>query len=164
MVPFCGLPGQSAARGAGARHDQHRHGAYDLLPAPPAWELNEIIRPHQPDEARTGEAALQFAQGVARVARAKPRLDIRGDDSSPIGNPPGTCQALSLCAHPGGGFQRVAGRDHEPELVQPQMPHGLLGDVQMPFMRRVERAAEQADLQPVAMASQRLTWPVPRTT
>ena len=76
--------------------------------------------------------------------------------------------------HAGARLQRIARRHQQPHLVQPQPPQRQCGDVPMPRMRRIERAAEQADAHPppVAEPRQRIhkpraqgrTWPVPRTT
>ncbi len=115
-----------------------------------------------------GETAFEFAHGVASEARAQARLDIGGDDPPAIGNMLCAGQPFSQRAHAGGRLQRVAGRDHEPELVQSQMPDGLPRDMQMPPVRWIERAAEQSDFQTKPVAETRWfqgrTWPVPRTT
>ena len=42
-------------------------------------------------------------------------------------------------------LQRIAGRDDPPQLVERQPAQRDLGDQRMAGMRRVERAAEQAD-------------------
>jgi hypothetical protein len=82
-------------------------------------------------------------------------------------------------------LERIAGRDHQPDLIQPQMPPRQFGDMAVAGMRRIERTAEQPDPHPpsVTVARQRLmrrvgmrgvvmrggwgqgrTWPLPVTT
>ncbi len=74
-------------------------------------------------------------------------------------------------------LQRVARGDQQPNLIQPQPLQGQAGDVQVALVRRVERAAEDADsgAAPVTPVGdgvrmtadegyQGRTWPVPVTT
>jgi len=138
-----------------AGEHQHGHGMHDPPPARPAGQLREVVRAHQPDEMRGRKAAFEHMHRVRRVARAQMRLDIRGDDPPPIGYALRGGQTRGQRRHAGGGLQRVAGRDHEPELVQAEMRHRLAGDVQMPLMCRVERPAEQPHPQTVAMPEAR---------
>ena len=44
------LAGQGGARGAGAGQDEHRLRPHDREPPPPEWQLQEIIRAHEPDK------------------------------------------------------------------------------------------------------------------
>jgi hypothetical protein len=71
-------------------------------------------------------------------------------------------------------FQRIAGRDQQPNLVQVQPSARQFGDLPVAFMRGIERSAEQPDARatPVAEARdgiagqlrvQGRTCPVPRT-
>jgi hypothetical protein len=164
------LPRQSRARGAGPGQNQHRHGVHNPQPAPPARQLQQIIRPHQPDEFLARKPPPQLTHGIRAVLCAQSGLDIGRYNPPPIGNPPGRGEPLRKRRHAGFWFQRVAGGDHQPELVQPEMAHGLARDMQMPLMRRVERTPEQADAQGAAASvpryinAQLRICPVPRTT
>lgn len=71
-------------------------------------------------------------------------------------------------------LQRIARRDEQPDLIEPQPLAGEIGDVPMPRMGRVERAAKQTDARAAAIAEagqgidqrgvQGRTCPLPRTT
>lgn len=135
------LAGQRASGFAGARHDQHGHGVGDGKPSAPFRQLAQIISAHQPDEVHAGKFFAEGRQGFGGVGGVQMPFDIGGDDVPAIGDAAGGGQAIGERRHPGRRFQRVAGGDHQPELVQPAMDHRRPGDVQMADMRRVERAA-----------------------
>ena len=63
-------------------------------------------------------------------------------------------------------LQRIARRNQQPDLVQPQPPPRNPGDMQMAFMGGIERSAEQADAGAPAVTEggyQGRTWPLPVT-
>ena len=66
---------------------------------------------------------------------------MRGSLAIPLGKPDALGQRRQLARV----LQRVAGRDDPPQLIERQPAQRDLGDQRMAGMRRVERAAEQAD-------------------
>ena len=85
------------------------------------------------------------------------------------------CQTLAERRHPALRFQRIAGRNQQPYLIEPQTLPREIDDMAMTRMRGIERAAEQADAHapPVAEPRDRImprrrgvqgrTCPVPIT-
>jgi len=133
----------------------------------PARELAQIIGTHEPDEAHIREAAAQLAHRICGILGAQALLDIGCDDAPSIGDAARLGEALRERGHARARLQRVAGLDHEPELVQPQMDDRLARNMQMPLMRRVEGTAQNADALMVPMAemgNQGRICPAPRTT
>ena len=94
----------------------------------------------------------QRPQRVSRIARAQLALDRRRDDPAAIGDPARRGQPRGKRGHAVRFLQGIAGGNQQPNLVQPQPLQRDLRHMPVPFMRRVERAAEDADPQPVAMA------------
>src|SRR6056297_2669520 len=84
--PARGVKHLRGPRGAGpdpvARpcENADRHHAHDVLPALPAVELREVVRPHEPDETHARIARDQRLDGLGGEAGAEARLDIRDDD------------------------------------------------------------------------------------
>jgi hypothetical protein len=170
--PVRGLSSQRPVVIARTRQNCDRHPAHDAHPIPPPRQLGKIIRPHQPDEADAGKQTLKLAQRIRGVAGAERRLDGRRHDP-PSPDLRRTRQPFGQRRHAPRRLQRVAGRHHQPHLVQPQPVQRHPGHMQMPGMGRVERAAEQADRDPPPVApsgdgvvlalAQGRTWPVPVT-
>ncbi len=73
-----GLAGEGDSRGAGAWQHGDGHQAGDVLPAFPAWELAQIISPHQPDELRARKTLAQGLQRIGGEAGAEPIFDVGG--------------------------------------------------------------------------------------
>jgi len=115
-------------------------------------ELREIVGTHQPDEASPRKAAFQRAQRVGGVTRAQPRLDIGNPDALVADDRRGGCDAVGERRHAVDRLQRILRRDEPPDLVELEMAQRLAADVQVAAMGRVERAAEQADTSPAAIA------------
>lgn len=145
MITFRCFSRQRPARGLGAGDHQHRHGVHNFPPASPMRKLHKIIRPHQPDKLRAREAAFEGTQRVAGITSPQAGFEISGDNPPAIGNPPCRVKPRGQAAHASGWFERIARRNQQPELIQPEMLDGLPRDIQMPRMGRVERSAEQAD-------------------
>jgi hypothetical protein len=169
-----GAAGQGAVVIAWARQHRDRDVSGELQPATPAGELLQNVSAHQPDEPGAGEAAAEQVQRVDRVMGAEGGLNRTGDDAAAVGDPAGGGQALLEWRHPAVRLQRIAWRDQQPDLVEPQASSGDVNDVAMARMGWIEGAAEQADARapPVAEARQLFvpdglvqgrTWPVPRT-
>ena len=72
-------------------------------------------------------------------------LDAGHVDARMLGE--GSCggDALGQRAQAARVLQRIAGRDHPPDAVEIEPPHGEQAGGAMRRMRRIERAAEQAD-------------------
>jgi len=145
------LPRQGAVSVGGTRQHRNLRCAGNPLPAAPVRKLLKIIRPHQPDEAGAGKPPAQRAQCVHRVARAEMALDVSRQDAPAIGDGACTGQSGGERRHAGGRFQRIAGRDEQPDLVQPEPLQRELGDMAVAGMGRVETAAQQPDPQGAAV-------------
>ena len=158
------LPGEGPPRGAGARHHGDRRCPGDLPPAAPARQLVQVVGAEQQREAGAREAAPEQRQGVGGVARAELRFDAGRDHAAAVGHAPGRGEARREGRHAAGRLQRVAGRDQEPDLVEAERCQGPLRHVPVPFMGRVEAAAEQADAGAAPIAAgpggfiRHLTW------
>ena len=146
-----GLSRQRAAGLAGAW--QHRQRGMPHQPAPvlPARQLGGNIRAHQQHEPRQRKASPQPRQRIHGEAGAQPGLDIRCQHPA-AGNAPGAGHALRQRCHAARRLQRIAWRDHQPDLVQPQRPQRLVCHMAMPGMGGVEAAAQQADPPPPTVA------------
>ena len=107
-----------------------------------------------------GEAAHQLPHGIDGIAGAERGLDAAGDDAAAVADPRGAGQTIGERRHAVGRFQRIAGGDQQPDLIQPQAPHGQFRDMAMAFVRGIERSAEQSDSHPppVAEFRDRVGW------
>ena len=142
----------------------------DVQPAPPARQFHQIVGPHQPNEFCVREAPQQQAQRIHGKMAVQRGLDSGRHDAAPVRDGPSTGQALCQRRHAGARFQRIAGGYEQPNLIQPQALAGQGGDMAMPFMRGVERPAEQPYVRPASIAeSGKRVWnqgricPVPVT-
>ena len=126
-----------------------------VSPAAPAMEAGEAIRAHDPDEphARTArdEVARESTVNVAPISSSNPVTSMRGRRA--------TTRAAARRAAIGGKslgvFKRIAGRHHPPDAVEPQPFQRKQADMPVPRMRRIERAAVEADPQAGRMGRQR---------
>ncbi len=98
---------------------------------------------------------MQPGQRVARVAGADACLDARCQDMPPVGDLPGRSQPLRKWRHAERGLQRIAGRHHQPDLIERKAPQRGACDVQMTRMGRVEGAAKDTDPHPPPVAPPR---------
>ncbi len=133
--------------------DRKGHHRGNLPPAAPARKPLQIIRTHQPDEPGRGENSPQRAQRVDGIASAESRLDIGGNDPSPIGDMSRAGKPISKRCHSVCGLEGIAGRDHQPDLIQPQPTAQLSRNMQMSGMRRVERPAKDTDALPTPVTT-----------
>jgi len=155
---------------------QSRFG-HDPVPMLPAGEMLEIVRAHQPNKIDTRKKPMQARERRPGMARTDRPLDPCGQDAAAIGDAARARQTIGEGRHAARGLQRIAGRDHEPDLIEPEAPTGKARDMAVPVMRRIEGATEHADTHapPIASARQRVgrhrhrslrqsrTWPVPRS-
>jgi len=131
---------------AGAGKDGNRHQPGDSSPIPPVMKFRHSVGAHQPDEAEARIAATDALERVDGEARAFEGLEGAGPDRRPASHRPGRGEpsrerrhVLRLC------LERVAGRDQPPHLVEPELVERGEAHPPVAAMRRVERAAEQAD-------------------
>ena len=117
----------------------------DVLPAPPVLEIGEVVGTHDPDEAVARVAAAQLADGVGAVWAVPALFAIAHPNRRVAGEAPRPGQTLFKRRHAALRFKRVLRRNQPPEFIQIESFYGLKADMKMAFMRRVKRAAEQAD-------------------
>lgn len=143
----------------------------------PAGQFGEHIRSHQPDEVGARKAVPESADGIAGIAGAQPGFDVSGDQAAVGGKAFDRGKALGERGHAFARFERVTRRDHEPDLIEVEQVQGAQGNLDMPFMRRIERSTEQTNPQGAAVSpdGDRIVvrghgrpygrvWPVPRTS
>jgi hypothetical protein len=159
---------------AGPRQNGEGNTARNIQPATPTRQLFQNVGAHQPDEARTRKLPQQPPQRIDGVARAERGLDRACHNSSSVRDGACSCQTLAKRRHPALRFQRIARRNQQPHLIEPQTSTREIYDMAMTKMRWIERTAEQpnAHAAPVAEAGDRLmrgrrvqgrTCPVPVT-
>jgi hypothetical protein len=159
---------------AGARQNGEGNTANDLQTSSPARQLFKNIGAHQPNEARTRKLPQQASQRIDGVACAERDLDRACDDESSVRDGARGRQTFAERRHSALRFQRIAGRNQQPYLIEPQTLPREIDDMAMTRMRGIERAAEQADAHapPVAEPRDRImprrgvqgrTCPVPIT-
>ena len=117
----------------------------DILPAAPALEICQIVGAHHPDEAMARMAAAETLDGVGAVWTVPALFAIAHPNRRVAGEAPRRGQTLFERRHTALRFKRVLRRDQPPEFIQIEPFDGLKADMKMAFMRRIERAAEQAD-------------------
>ena len=110
-------------------------------------QLGEDVGADQRDQVGPAPRA-QPAQGVDAEAQAEPLLEIRDLDPGVVGERLGRCPALLEARHSGRGLQGVLRRDQPPDPVQPKALDRLLAERDVPLVRRIEGAPEQAYAQP----------------
>ena len=116
-----------------------------LGPALPAWDLQHIIRTHQPNKRGLWKALAQLAQGVCRVAAGQMPFNIRHIDAWMARGCAGGVHPIFQWCHPGCCFQRILRRDHPPHRIQPQPLQCDQAELQMTSVSGVEGPAQQAD-------------------
>ena len=108
-------------------------------------ELREIVAAHQPDEASAWRALLQNPDEVGGVARSElrsaPVMTMRGcAATSAARSHPSACGG-----RPAASFSGLAGRHQPPDPVEPEPVERHQARAAVADMRRVERAAVEAD-------------------
>ena len=109
------------------------------------WNWLEIVGAHDPDEAHFRRAPPQPGDRIIGVARADFRLEPGHGDARVVGQQTRRRDAVAHFLQFGRGFHRIAGGGQPPEPIQAHTPQREFGYEPMPFVRRIERAAEQAD-------------------
>jgi hypothetical protein len=111
--------GRSAAIDAlaGASENTNRNGFDDFVLIFPKVELREIVRAHEPCEARKREFVTQRAKGFSGVACVQLGFDVGDVHAGMPHNIFGAC-----CAHVhwrrSALFKRVSGGNEPPDLIQ----------------------------------------------
>lgn len=136
------VAGKSAAGFARAREDRDRHRPRDRAPAIPARKLREVVGAHQPYEPRAGKPAGKLGNRVGSVAGAEAAFYGGSHNPHIVGDCAGRGETRGEGCHFMPILERVSGRDQQPNLIQPQPPQRRAGDVQVPFMGRIEAAAQ----------------------
>lgn len=139
----------------GAWHDRKRRLARNLHPAPPLWQLHQIIRSHQPDEVGAGEAPAQGVERIGCVTRVQVAFDVGGNDPSPIGDGARAVEPRRGAHHVLGTLQRIARRDEQPNLIEAQALQCGACDMQVAIVCGIEAAAQQSDARATLVAESR---------
>lgn len=135
----------------------------DLLPILPLIDPGQIVRPHQPDEPKIGELSGEMPKGIGGIAGAEAMLDIGHPDARMMCDTLRFSQTGRKRSHAIAALERILGRHHPPDFVEPQIGKGRQADLPMPIMSRIERAAQDTDLARDHAHAYGRTWPSPRT-
>ncbi len=121
------------------------HKVEQILPISPFRQLQQIIRPDQPDKSAVS-VAFQSSDRIHTILRTKLSFQIRDKDfrvsARHVG---GGGHAFGKASHIIFGFQGVLRRDQPPDTIETEPLDGVQADRAMPFMGGIEGAAEQAD-------------------
>ena len=155
--PRSRLAGQARARGRPDAAAPASASRADPQPAPPARQLRQIVRPHQPDEFGAGKCGAQCAPACRRCSAVPRRRSI----SVAMIRRPSAIAAPRPAARPAAPCPLRVSADCRARPSARPDPAAACAiarprDMQMPLMRRVERPAQQADrAMPVADAPKR---------
>ena len=108
-------------------------------------EVAEIVGAHHPHKVDTWQAWKKAIEGRGRGPRTQRRFDSRHLYAGVADKLAGGCKAPREIVGRCKRFQRIARRDHPPDLVELKATKGDPADFEMSFMGRIERAAEQPD-------------------
>src|SRR6187401_496232 len=161
----CNAPRISPQSRGDAIHHRDRDQVRDCPPLLPAMEAAQIVRAHDPDEVHPGAPRDQLAHRVVRISRAHLGLDAGHDDAWVVGQFLRRRDALGKRRKPARVLQGIARGDEPPHAIEAEPLHRQQARRAMRGMRRIERAAEQADFQPRRAGRQAyhgLICPVPR--
>ena len=116
----------------------------DLPPLSPEVKLSEVVRAHQPDEARSWINAAKRGECFRCAGGAEPGLDVADLDAGVDHQRPRLPHPI--CQRRGGiGLQRVPRTDEPPHAGQPEPSHRLERGADMALVRRIERSAQKSD-------------------
>ncbi len=127
------------------RHDSQWNLPEKRLPAVPAGQFRKNIRAHQPDKAGSGETTFERTNGVEGVTRAERSFNIGGDKPTVGCQPLDRGQTCSKRRHTLAGFEWIARRDHQPDLIETKLAQGPESDLDVSLMRRIKRSTEETD-------------------
>jgi len=140
-----GAAGERPQRRSRTVDDQDRHEVGNHAPVPPKVKLAQVVRAHDPDEMRARRPAFEPNDGFVGVARPDLGLESGDGDARIARQAPRRFDPRAHLGEARRQLQRVARRRQPPQAVEAQPPQRQLGNQPMPFVRRVEGAAEQAD-------------------
>ena len=103
------LAGEGPPRVAGPGEDGDRDLAEQPLPVFPVRQLNQIVRPHQPDQVDMREQPFHGRDGIDGVTGAENGLEGGDADARMIGRCSGLGDTLVEVCHAVLGLQRVLG-------------------------------------------------------
>lgn len=108
-------------------------------------ERDEIVGTHDPDVPVGGSPPEKAGQRINGIAGAKPCLKIA--DRNPALPADQLARRTDAAMERGLGrfLERIAGANNPPHCMQAQPAKRLAGHMQMPLMRRIERAPQQPD-------------------
>src|SRR4051812_10951923 len=117
-----------------------------MSPFAPFVKIRQGVTPKQPDEAVLRIATAEPSQGVDGEACTSASLEIADADPRVVRHRNGSGKAGFEWRHiPGALLERIARRNEPPDFIEVQGTKRLQADVPMPPVRRVERAAKEAD-------------------
>ena len=140
---------------ARALHHGQRQRVGEFPPIAPEMETFEIIASHQPDKPDLRKSLSQRLYGIQGVTRTQLPLDIADDQARIAGDVFRRGKALGEIAHGRSAFQRIAGADQPPDIIQLQPAQRRETDIEMAAMGGIEGAAEQPDLEAVCYRPRR---------
>ncbi len=113
---------------------------------PPVMKFGHSIGAHQPDESLVRIALPKSFHGIDRVSRAFLPFEVAHADPRALRNRLCRGEAVLERGHVlGVRLERVARRHQPPDLVEAERVHRGQADAPVAAVRRVERAAEEAD-------------------
>src|SRR5262249_14871135 len=122
-----------------------RHHGGDPAPFLPAVEAAQVVGAHDPDESHPGAAAAQIGDGLVAIACADLRLEADDVDPGMPRKRAGGQNALLERRQPARVLERIAGGYQPPDPIEIEALHRQQTGGEMRVVRRIERAAEQAD-------------------
>lgn len=146
----CGFSLQSPQRIGGPIKHRNGNGFEDIRPPPPTWQLQQIIRTHNPDEAHVAMGGIQHLQRIGGVAGAEAGFDFAHANERMACNHARLGRAVLEGRHAPAWLQRILGRNKPPHLMKSEQFERQQADMAMALMGGIERAAKQTD-PPVAM-------------
>ena len=118
----------------------------DLMPAPPAHEISQIISAHNPDELVARVLAPDPTNSIGGILAAIALLTIADTNRWMARFALGGSVSLFEWLHACQGFQRVLRRNNPPQFIQAKPIDSLPPDMEMAVMGGIERTTEQSDL------------------
>ena len=119
-------------------------------------ELSEIVSAHDPDQVQPAGTAAQIADGIYRITCSDDGFETADLDARISGDLARGLRALLEIAQRAGLLERIARRHQPPHPIEPQSLDRKQADGLMRQVRRIERAAEQADPHALGKRRQRL--------
>ena len=129
----------------------HRHLGGDPPPVFPAMKLRKIVSAHDPDQTHAGNAAAELDDRIDGVAGPDDSFETADVDPRVVGDLSRRVGALGEIVQPVGILEGIAWGQQPPDAVEFQALECKQADRAVRGVRRIERAAEQADPHAVGM-------------